>query len=405
MTQMDGVPERNPLNSEDSGSPEEHCEGVQSAPEPEAPVQAPEPSVQVHDMPWRQGPVYLPPVTLEPIRPRARIPHLGHLALLFMFLVCGWMVALVFGGAAMYFHLFGVRTLDQAKTNAPFLLSSEAIIYLVTLLLCLVGFPPFWREGFFAGLQWNGGRAVHRLSVLLGVAGICFVVALLSQYLMPGPSNAPIEKMFQRPGAAWILFAFGVTFAPFFEEMIFRGFLLPAFCTCFDWVAEEASGTPVSTDGQVHWAPHIVVAAFVVTSIPFVAICADPFHHFVVRGLALLAWALGMMLAWAIVSQRSSVPRGRSSPVDAAGQPVWSFPAMVFASLYVSLCFALLHAAQQGYSQGPFVLLLIVSLALCWARLSTRSLAASVLVHATYNFMIFVLTMITTEGFRNLHRM
>jgi uncharacterized protein len=92
-------------------------------------------------------------------------------------------------------------------------------------------------------------------------------------------------------------------------------------------------------------------------------------------------------------------------PLYADGSPQWSFAAMVFGSILASLPFALLHAPQQGYSLGPFVLLIVVSLVLCWARLSTRSLAGSVLVHATYNFMIFMLTMISTEGFRHMQQM
>jgi hypothetical protein len=64
-----------------------------------------------------------------------------------------------------------------------------------------------------------------------------------------------------------------------------------------------------------------------------------------------------------------------------------------------------MHGAQTGYSWGPFVLLVGVSLVLCWARLSTRSLAASVLVHASYNFLLFSLMLLGTGGFRHLERM
>jgi len=61
---------------------------------------------------------------------------------------------------------------------------------------------------------------------------------------MPGPENTPIDKLFRIPGAAWLLFAFGITFAPFFEEIVFRGFLLPAFCTAWDWAIEKNTGKP-----------------------------------------------------------------------------------------------------------------------------------------------------------------
>jgi len=42
---------------------------------------------------------------------------------------------------------------------------------------------------------------------------------------------------------------------------------------------------------------------------------------------------------------------------------------------------------------------------LCWARLSARSLAASVLVHASYNFLLFSLMVIGTGGFKHLEKM
>ena len=64
-----------------------------------------------------------------------------------------------------------------------------------------------------------------------------------------------------------------------------------------------------------------------------------------------------------------------------------------------------MHADQTGYAMGPFLLLVCVSLVLCWARLSTRSLAASVLVHACYNFLLFSLMFLGTSGFRHLDNM
>jgi len=57
-----------------------------------------------------------------------------------------------------------------------------------------------------------------------------------------------------------------------------------------------------------------------------------------------------------------------------------------------------LHVDQQGHALGPFLLLIVVSLILCAVRLKVRSLAASTLVHASYNFYIFSLTLAVTAG-------
>ena len=78
---------------------------------------------------------------------------------------------------------------------------------------------------------------------------------------------------------------------------------------------------------------------------------------------------------------------------------------MVIAAIATSLPFALVHAEQQGHALGPFLLLIAVSLVLCAVRLVTRSLAASVVVHACYNFLLFSLMMVGTAGFRHLEKM
>jgi hypothetical protein len=196
----------------------------------------------------------------------------------------------------------------------------------------------FWHKGFFAGLQWNAATAFHLRWRLFTAAFVCFILALVNGMLMPGPDNAPIDKMFRAPGAAWLLFAFGVTIAPFFEEIAFRGFLLPALCTAWDWLIEQNTQTP-------------------------------------------------------------------APPLDANGHPQWSTFAMVVSSILTSVPFALMHAEQTGWSLGPFILLVGVSLVLCWARLGTRSLAASVMVHASYNFLLFSLMLFGTSGFQHLDKM
>ncbi len=83
----------------------------------------------------------------------------------------------------------------------------------------------------------------------------------------------------------------------------------------------------------------------------------------------------------------------------------WSIAAMVFGSIVCSVPFALMHGVQTAWSLGPFLLLIFVSLVLCWVRLSTRSLAASTIVHASYNFMLFSFMLLGTGGFKHLDKM
>lgn len=273
-----------------------------------------------------------------PPPPQERIPNLGHVAILSLLALLAIFCAGLLANVGISMHLFGVTNTKQAATDIHYTLGTEGLFYLLTLAASLLLFPHLWHKGFFDGIQWQAAAARRRSGYLFGAAAACFALALINGLLLPGPSDAPIDKLFRMPGAAWTLFLFGVTFAPFFEEMAFRGFLLPALSTAFDWAAERSTGS----------APHAL---------------------------------------------------------DRNGHPQWSLPAMIAASIITSLLFGLLHAEQTGYALGPFLLLVCVSMVLCGIRLLLRSLAASVLVHASYNFLLFTLMFLGTAGFRHLDNM
>jgi hypothetical protein len=273
----------------------------------------------------------------EAIR-EVRIPHLGHLILLSAIAGMGFLFASVLMLIAVRFHAYGVYSATKAATDVHYILGEEAAIYLFTLVLSVAIFPLFWNKSFLAGLQWNGTTAMHLRGRLFGAAVVCFVLALVNGILLPGPEDTPIDKIFRTPGAAWLLFGFGVAVAPFFEEVLFRGFILPALCTVCDWIGEQVTGR-------------------------------------------------------------------RPRRLFDNGHPRWSLPARVIASVLTSLPFALMHGEQTGHAFGPFLLLIGVSLVLCWTRLSTRSLAASTLVHASYNFLLFSLMLLGTGGFQHMDKM
>jgi uncharacterized protein len=284
-----------------------------------------------------EPPLFVAAMIPEIKRP-PRVPHFGHLMMLLLILLFGFTAAIGLIVLAIHFHLYGVTTLQGTATEIHYTLGSELLIYLFTFIGCLIVFPLFWHRSLFAGLQWNGATALRLRWRLVGAAFVCFLLALLNSVILPGPKNTPIEDIFREPGAAWLLFVFGISIAPFFEEMFFRGFLLPALATACDWIAEKITNTS---------------------------------------------------------------PR----PLEENGHPRWSFPAMAIAAVLTSLPFAGMHAAQTGYSLGPFLLLVGVSLVLCTVRLWTRSLAASTLVHACYNCMLFSIMLIGTQGFRHMEKL
>lgn len=324
------APENTPAPSPEwTGEPKEPAPPGESAP-PLLP--APPPAEEILREPLFS--FQAPP----PLHREERIPHLGHLGILTLLALAGLVCTFALVPLALHFHLFGVKNLTQAATDYRYALGSQAAQYIFTFIGCLVVFPILWRKPYFEGIHWHGAAALHRTTRLISAAVLCFFVAMINGVLMPGPTNAPIDQLFKAPGAAWILFAFGVTLAPFFEEMAFRGFLLPALCTTYDWCFEHFSGAP-------------------------------------------------------------------RRPLDEQGNPQWSLSAMAVGSVFTSIPFALMHGAQTGWSLGPFLLLIFVSLVLCSVRLYTRSLAASTMVHACYNFMLFSFMLLGTGGFKHLEKM
>jgi membrane protease YdiL (CAAX protease family) len=270
--------------------------------------------------------------------PPPRFPNILDVALMLLLLAFGWLASGGAAAAALHYRLFGVATEAQAANNIRYTLGGQVVWYLIALALWILFFPRIWNTGFFAGIEWRAAAALRLRWQLLSAAFACFVLAMVDAIVMPGPKEAPIDQVFRMPGGAWALFLFGITLAPLMEELIFRGFLLPALCTAWDWSAERLQHRP---------AP----------------------------------WP------------------------DAEGKTKWSLPAMIFASIVTSVPFALMHGQQTSYSLGTFVLLVSVSLALCWVRLSTRSVAAGTVVHACYNLLLFALMIWGTSGFKHLDKM
>jgi membrane protease YdiL (CAAX protease family) len=97
--------------------------------------------------------------------------------------------------------------------------------------------------------------------------------------------------------------------------------------------------------------------------------------------------------------------RGDDAAPDAASDPSWSLPALIFGTVVTSIGFALMHGAQLAHSFAPLAVLFVVSVVLCLTRLVFHSLAASTLVHSFYNATIFVMLFIGTDGFRHLEKL
>lgn len=142
----------------------------------------------------------------------------------------------------------------------------------------------------------------------------------------------------------------------------------------------------------------------------------------------------GILLAYAITALQQVVPMPSEVPLDKLLKTttgMWAlaifgsllapfaeevffrgllFPALArrtsvaLSVVITGFLFALLHGSQLGWSWGPLLLLLSVGVILTVVRAWSRSVAASVIIHTSYNVTLFVFLYVGTNGFQNLDK-
>jgi membrane protease YdiL (CAAX protease family) len=272
-------------------------------------------------------------MTPDETQPTTRIPNFLHLLLLLALTLLSFAFC---EGILLAFH---PHRIQQTLTNQRLQLFANIGVYALAVALAAAIFPILWHRSFASGISWNPRRASLAF-IPLGIA-LGFASQAISS-LLPVPKEMPIEGVFKTPGIIWLLTLFGIVVAPLFEELVFRGFLLPA-----------------------------------------IAIAAD---YFTLPRTADREQDLGTLHRW------------RASDT-------FSTKSLILASIITSLAFAAIHAPQLGYSWSAVALLWSVSMVLCTIRIRTRSLAASTLVHASYNACIFIALFIQTGGYRHLDKL
>ncbi len=102
--------------------------------------------------------------------------------------------------------------------------AAQFLAYLVLFAFMIVIVRRGGTRSFWAAIRWNWpiGWPVYLL------IGLVLAISLQGlAHVLPMPKELPIDRFFQTTLEAWILSVFGVTLAPLFEELFFRGFLYP----------------------------------------------------------------------------------------------------------------------------------------------------------------------------------
>ncbi len=266
-----------------------------------------------------------------------RVPHIGH-AVFFLVFALGTVTITQLAGVGIA-HLmppYHALSLSQLTHLPKIVILSNFIAYTLVLALAILFFPTIWHRSFASGIAWNAAAVRRNWWRLIPIGIAVAVVGALSESLLLVPKDLPVDKFFSSQTDLWLVTILGTLLAPVFEEICFRGFLLPAIAIAWDWIA-----LPRTPEARTQW--------------------------------------------------------NRTSTLSPAG--------LIVGAVLTSIAFAALHGKQLSFTLGPLVVLFCVSLVLSAVRIRLRSVAASALVHASYNGFLLGMTFIQTSGFVHLDKM
>ncbi len=243
------------------------------------------------------------PASHEGDPPTRRIPHLGH-ALLFVgftgvllilfelvLAALGWLPGTVQGGVTKLLH---------PKMQLALL----ATTYLTTLLAAWAVYPHLWRRSFLVGIHWSWPVARNQAAKLLALGLLLGVmVQLVTDFITP-PKTLPVDDFLRTQADAWLISLFGTVMAPLFEEICFRGFLLPAFAIAYDWLS-----LPRTQEARARWqtttslTPAALVFSAVLTSLLFALMHAQQVSH--LWAALLVLFSISLLLSFVRVKSQS----------------------------------------------------------------------------------------------------
>ena len=108
----------------------------------------------------------------------------------------------------------------------PWVLLGPQFVWFAIVALFLVDYSKArFHQTLWQAIRWNW--PARRWPVLVGIGIVTLVVLQGLEHLLPLPAKSPFDQFFSRPLDAYAFAFLAIAFAPFMEELFFRGFLYP----------------------------------------------------------------------------------------------------------------------------------------------------------------------------------
>lgn len=85
--------------------------------------------------------------------------------------------------------------------------------------------PARYHQTLWSAIRWNWPKG--RWTVLIGAAVATLIMSKVLERFVPFPKESPFEQFFKNPADAYAFAFLAMAFAPFMEELFFRGLLYP----------------------------------------------------------------------------------------------------------------------------------------------------------------------------------
>lgn len=263
----------------------------------------------------------------------------------------------------------GLSFADLAR-DARILVPVQVIAYAIVIGLMALIVRRGYQRRFWRDIEWNFPHT-HWYWFLAGGVVLAILVQLASAVL-PIPKQLPIENFFKTTSSAYIMGAFGISAAPLFEELFFRGLLYP----------KAAASVPA-----------VFVLGLIELLIVLIASPKSGFVLWLIPVLIVIAFCGWMVYLWVNLGPRAF-------EVDDDHRRL----GMGIGIAATAFCFALLHQSQLGYAWGPLLLLFSVGLVLTTVRARLHTVGGSFLIHVAYNATLFFLLWVSTDHFRHMEK-
>jgi uncharacterized protein len=126
---------------------------------------------------------------------------------------------------AMHDRAFGSRSMVELARDPLVIIPAQFVAYIVLVIFMYVMVTREYHRVFLETVRWRWPQGLWGGFVVLGV--VLAIAGQLLSTVLPVPKSLPIDQFFRTTAGAYVMAIFGVTVAPFVEELFFRGFLYP----------------------------------------------------------------------------------------------------------------------------------------------------------------------------------